>query len=413
VGPLGIILFVVALVASIMLHEAGHMVCARKAGGKVTEYFVGFGPRIWSFRRGETEYGVKAIPAGGYVKIVGMTDLEPIDPQDEPRAFYRKPLGWRVLTLSAGSLVHFMIALLLLLIVPLTWGVSSRDLSGTVGTVTQCLKTTAGACGPNDAQSPAKAAGLRDGDKIIAVNGTKVTSWQDGADSVTSLLHKGQPAIGADGKPAKDPVPVKVTYLRAGQQYTTTIVPAVGNTSTDPKKVQLGLMIGIQAPQLTYRHPGLLNEVGNGFTSFGSYAKGSVVGLVDIPASIPKLFQATTSDKPRSADSPVGPIGMASLTGGVIHNDGYAGFLYFIASINMFIGIFNLLPLLPLDGGHIAIALYEAVRSRIARAFGRPDPGRVDLNKLMPAAFTFLVLFVGLSLLLMAADITNPLKLPS
>jgi membrane-associated protease RseP (regulator of RpoE activity) len=109
----------------------------------------------------------------------------------------------------------------------------------------------------------------------------------------------------------------------------------------------------------------------------------------------------------------VGPIGMASLTGGVIHNDGYAGFLYFIASINMFIGIFNLLPLLPLDGGHIAIALYEAVRSRIARAFGRPDPGRVDLNKLMPAAFTFLVLFVGLSLLLMAADITNPLKLPS
>ncbi|ACU76585.1 peptidase M50 [Catenulispora acidiphila DSM 44928] len=412
-GPLGIILFVIALVASIMLHEAGHMVSARKAGGKVTEYFVGFGPRIWSFRRGETEYGVKAIPAGGYVKIVGMTDLEPIEPEDEPRAFYHKPLGWRLLTLSAGSLVHFMIALLLLLLVPLTWGVRSQDLSGTVGNVTQCLKTTAGACAPGDAPSPARAAQLRNGDKIITVNGTHVTSWQDGPDSVTSLLHKGQPALGADNKPVSAPVPVEVTYVRDGQQHTTTITPSVGNISADPSKVQLGLMIGIQAPQLVWTHPGFANEVGNGFTTFGSFAKGSVTGLIDIPASIPKLFQATTSDKPRSADAPVGVVGMASLTGGVIQNSGYGGFLYYIASINMFIGIFNLLPLLPLDGGHIAIALYEAGRRKIAKAFGRPDPGRVDLNKLMPAAFTFLVLFVGLSLLLMAADITNPLKFPS
>ncbi|WP_194913033.1 M50 family metallopeptidase [Catenulispora rubra] len=408
-GPLGIILFVIALVASIMLHEAGHMVCARKAGGKVTEFFLGFGPKIWSFRKGETEYGVKAIPAGGYVKIVGMTDLEPIDPEDEPRAFYRKPLGWRLLTLSAGSLTHFLIALFLLLLVPLTWGIQSQDVSGKVGTVTQCLKTTAGSCGTADAASPAKAAGLENGDKIVAVNGVATHSWQD----VTDQLHKGQPKVGADNKPAGAPVPVSVTYLRDGQQQTTTITPQVGNISADPKKVQLGLMIGIQAPRPVYQHPGFLNEVGNGFTGFGTLAKGSVTGLVDIPASIPKLFQATTSDKPRDANAPVGVVGMASLTGGVIQTNGYSGFLYYIASINMFIGIFNLLPLLPLDGGHIAIALYEAGRRRIAKLFGRPDPGRVDLNKLMPAAFTFLVLFVGLSLLLMAADITNPLKYPS
>ncbi|MEY9857358.1 membrane-associated protease RseP (regulator of RpoE activity) [Catenulispora sp. GAS73] len=408
-GPLGIILFVAALVASIMLHEAGHMVCARKAGGKVTEFFLGFGPKIWSFHKGETEYGVKAIPAGGYVKIVGMTDLEPIDPEDEPRAFYRKPLGWRLLTLSAGSLTHFLIALFLLVLVPLTWGIRSQDLSGTVGTVTQCLKTTAGACGTADAESPAKAAGLENGDKIVAVNGVATHSWQD----VTDQLHNGQPKLGGDNKPTSAPVPVSVTYVRAGQQQTTTITPQVGNVSADPKKVLLGLMIGIQAPPPVYQHPGFLNEVGNGFTGFGTYAKGSVTGLVDIPASIPKLFQATTSDKPRDANAPVGVVGMASLTSGVIQNSGYAGFLYYIASINMFIGIFNLLPLLPLDGGHIAIALYEAGRRKVAKAFGRPDPGRVDLNKLMPAAFTFLVLFVGLSLLLMAADITNPLKYPS
>jgi len=409
VGPLGIILFVIALVASIMLHEAGHMVCARKAGGKVTEFFLGFGPKIWSFRKGETEYGVKAIPAGGYVKIVGMTDLEPIEPEDEPRAFYKKPLGWRLLTLSAGSLTHFLIALVLLLMVPLSWGIASRDLSGTVGTVTQCLKTTAGTCAAADAESPAKTAGLGAGDKIVAVNGVATHSWQD----VTDQLHKGQPSLGGDNKPTSAPVPVQVTYVRDGQQHTTTITPAVGNVSADPKQVQLGLMIGIQAPPLVYRHPGFLNEVGNGFDTYGSYVKGSVTGLVNIPASIPKLFQATTSDKPRDPNAPVGVVGMANLTGSVIKDGGYSQFLGYIASINIFIGIFNLLPLLPLDGGHIAIALYEAGRRKVAKAFGRPDPGRVDLNKLMPAAFTFLVLFVGLSLLLMAADITNPLKLPS
>ena len=409
-GPLGIILFVIALVASIMLHEAGHMVCARKAGGKVTEFFLGFGPKIWSFRKGETEYGVKAIPAGGYVKIVGMTDLEPIDPEDEPRAFYRKPLGWRLLTLSAGSLMHFIIALALMLIVPLTWGIASRDLSGTVGTVTQCLKTTAGNCAPGDAESPAQAAKLQNGDKITAINGAAVHSWDD----VTTDLHKGQPTVSAGGKLSGPPVPITVDFTRDGQPHSTTIVPAVGNNSTDPKTVNLALMIGIQAPPLVYQHPGLLNETGNAFTTFGSYAKGSVTGLVDIPASIPKLFQAATNtSQPRSANAPVGVVGMASLTGSVIKDGGYSQFLYYIASINMFIGIFNLLPLLPLDGGHIAIALYEAGRRRIAKLFGRPDPGRVDLNKLMPAAFTFLVLFVGLSLLLMAADITNPLKFPS
>ncbi|MBS2532328.1 site-2 protease family protein [Catenulispora sp. NF23] len=409
-GPLGIILFALALIASIMLHEAGHMVCARKAGGKVTEFFIGFGPRLWSFRRGETEYGVKAIPAGGYVKIVGMTDLEPIDPEDEPRAFYRKPLGWRLLTLSAGSLVHFIIALVLLLMVPLTWGVATRDLSGTVGTVTQCLKTTSGACGAGDAKSPALAAGLQNGDKIIAVDNVPTHSWQD----VTDQLHKGQPSLGSDNKPTSPPVQVTVTYLRNGQQETTKITPAVGNVAADPNQVQLGLMIGIQAPPEITKHPGPVSALGQGFSDFGTYAKGSVTGLVDIPASIPKLFQAATNtSQPRSANAPVGVVGMASLTGSVIKDGGYASFLQYIASINLFIGIFNLLPLLPLDGGHIAIALYEAGRRKVAKLVGRPDPGRVDLNKLMPAAFTFLVLFVGLSLLLMAADITNPLKFPS
>jgi membrane-associated protease RseP (regulator of RpoE activity) len=408
----GWLLFAFALLTSIMLHEAGHMTCARKAGGKVTEFFVGFGPRIWSFRKGETEYGVKAIPAGGYVKIVGMTDLEPIAPEDEPRAFYRKPLGWRLLTLSAGSLVHFLIALVLLMIIPMFWGNTSYPAK--VGGVSPCLRTTAGACAASDPKSPAAQAGLSPGDTILAINDTPVKTWPD----VTDALHKGQPALTADGVPASAPKPVTITYVHDGVRHTSPPVsPAVGNQLKDTSKYQAGLLIGIQPPDPVHKDVSVPAALGQGFTDWGSNAKASLQGLVDIPKSIPKLFQkqdtGTGTAAAAPSDRPVGVIGMGNLTGDLIKTNGYASFLVFVANINVFIGIFNLLPLLPLDGGHIAIALYEAARRKIAVLRGRPDPGRVDLNKLMPAAFTFLVLFVGLSLLLMAADITNPLKFPS
>ncbi|MBW8803099.1 MAG: site-2 protease family protein [Catenulisporales bacterium] len=406
----GWLLFAFALIASIMLHEAGHMTFARKAGGKVTEFFVGFGPKIWSFRKGETEYGVKAIPAGGYVKIVGMTDLEPIEPEDEPRAFYTKPLGWRLLTLAAGSLVHFAIALVLFMMVPMFWGDSSYPAK--VGAVSSCLKTAAGDCTAADPQSPAAQAGLGKGDQLVAVNNTPVKSWSD----VTDALHKGQPTLDANGKPAGAPLPVTITFVHDGVQTTKTITPEVGNQLKDTSQYQAGLMIGIQAPDRVTKDVSVPAAIGQGFTDWGSNAKASLQGLVDIPKSIPKLFQKQATSGGGSApatDRPVGVIGMGNLTGDLIKQSGYATFLSFIASINLFIGIFNLLPLLPLDGGHIAIALYEGARRKIADLRRRPDPGRVDLNKLMPAAFTFLVLFVGLSLLLMAADITNPLKFPS
>ena len=405
----GWLLFAFALVSSIMLHEAGHMIFARKAGGKVTEFFVGFGPKIWSFRKGETEYGVKGIPAGGYVKIVGMTDLEPIEPEDEPRAFYTKPLGWRLITLAAGSLVHFAIALVLFMMVPMFWGNTSYPAK--VGAVSTCLRAAAGDCTAADPQSPAAQAGLGKGDRIVAVNGTPVKTWSD----VTDALHKGQPSLDADGKPVSAPLPVAIAFVHDGVQKTGTITPSVGNQLKDTSQYQAGLMIGIQAPDRVTENVSVPASIGQGFTDWGSNAKASLQGLVDIPKSIPKLFQKADSGGSGAAvsDRPVGVIGMGNLTGDLIKQGGYGNFLGFIASINLFIGIFNLLPLLPLDGGHIAIAWYEGARRKLAALRRRPDPGRVDLNKLMPAAFTFLVLFVGLSLLLMAADITNPLKFPS
>jgi membrane-associated protease RseP (regulator of RpoE activity) len=288
-----------------------------------------------------------------------------------------------------------MIALFLLMLVPLAFGQFKQDTSGTIGKVSPCVRQTAGDCQAGDPQSPALAAGLQPGDKIVSIGGKPVSSWQ----GVTDALHAGQPGTSVD-----------LVVLRGGQPVPLKVKPVTGNVSGDKTKVQLGTMIGISAPDGTRERMNPIAAIGDGFTQFGSIAKSSVVGLVDIPKSIPKLFDQTGSNKPRSADTPVGVVGMTTLSGGVIQNNGYGGFLTFIASINLFIGIFNLLPILPLDGGHIAIALYERARTRIAQAQNRPDPGRVDLNKMMPVAFTFLAVFVGLSLLLIAADITNPLK---
>lgn len=398
-NALGIVLFVVALLVSIMLHEAGHMLTALWSGGKVTEYFVGFGPRLWSFRRRDTEYGVKAIPAGGYVKIVGMTELEPIEPADEPYALYHKPAYKRLLTLAAGSLVHFTIALVLLLAIPLAFGIVKEDLSGTIGTVSPCVTQHAGSCDPaKDPESPAKLAGLRAGDKIVAVGSTQVHGWT----GLTTALHK-----------VKANVPVPLTYVRDGTRHTVNITPVVGNVSGDPSQVVKGTMIGIEAPLPYKDHPGVFAALGDGFHSFGQTFTGSIEGLGSIPAAIPKLFTATFDHSARSASSPVGVVGMAQVGGQIFGDHDFADFLSLIAAINMFIGIFNLLPILPLDGGHIAILLYESGRRRVSRMFGRPDPGRVDLNKMLPVAYAFLMVFVGLTVLLLAADITNPIRLPS
>jgi membrane-associated protease RseP (regulator of RpoE activity) len=409
VNALGIVLFAAAILISVVLHEAGHMICARWSGGKVTEFFVGFGPRIWSFRRGETEYGIKAIPAGGYVKIIGMTDLEPVEPEDEPRAFYNKPAPKRLLTLAAGSLTHFLIALAIFLILPFAFG--ETNVTNQVGQVAQCVSTQPGGCPaairfgieqpgpPLVAQSsPAAAAGLRPGDQIIAVGGQKVSDW-NGLTGAMSKQHAGDP--------------VSVTYLRDGVQHTATISPVLGNLSVDPSQVVLGNMIGIDAADPVTTNPGPLTGLHDGLHDFGSTFTGSLQGLGSIPGSIPKLFTSTVDHTQRSDTGAVGVVGVANIGGQLFGAHDFAGFLIIVASINVFIGIFNLLPILPVDGGHIAILLYEEARKRWRRLFGREDPGRVDLNKLLPVAYTFLMVLVGLTVLLLAADITNPIRLPS
>jgi len=402
VNVLGALLFVVALLISIVLHEAGHMVCARWSGGKVTEFFVGFGTRLWSFRRGETEYGIKAIPAGGYVKIVGMTDLDEIEPGDEDRALKNKPARMRLLTLSAGSLTHFLIALLLFFLSPMLFGVQKADTAPRVGQVAACLTadgTPQDTCTAGAKQSPAAAAGLATGDLITSIDGKHIATFDD----LATALHR---------LPANQPATIEYTDPKGGQ-HTATIVPIGVKSVTYPDgHSAAGSLVGLGQNGYT-QHYNPISAAAYSGSQFGTMIVETFKGLGSIPASIPKLFTSTVDHTQRSTSSPVGVVGMAQISGTVIGRTGFSGFFALVAAINVFIGVFNLLPILPLDGGHIAVLLYEEGRKRVYRLLRRPVPGRVDLNKLMPVAYAFLLFFVGLTLLLLAADITNPIHLPS
>ena len=397
---LGALLFVVAILLSIVLHEAGHMVCARLAGGKVTEFFVGFGQRLWSFRRGETEYGIKAIPAGGYVKIVGMTDLDEVPPGDEGRALKDKPARWRLLTLSAGSLTHFLIAFALFYLLGVAFGQVRADTTPTIGTVATCMTAQGSTTGCDAAQqSPAARAGLKSGDVITSVNGTAVTSYSQ----MTDVLHR----LPAD-KPAK------LGYTAPdGTKHTTTVVPVhAAQVTYSNGSTGAGSLIGLTgATHTTHYNP--ITGFGYAGSQFGSAIVETFQGLGSIPASIPQLFTSTVDHTQRSDNTPSSVVGAAQVAGSAFGTEGFQGLLIVIAVVNMFIGVFNLLPLLPMDGGHIAILLYEEARKRIYRLVHRPDPGRVDLNKLMPVTYAVLLAFVALTVLLLAADITNPIRLPS
>jgi membrane-associated protease RseP (regulator of RpoE activity) len=399
VGAVGALLFVLALLISIVLHEAGHMWCARWSGGKVTEFFVGFGPRIWSFQRGETEYGVKAIPAGGYVKIVGMTDLDEIEPGDEDRALKNKPARKRLLTLAAGSLMHFLIALFVFAFVPMAWG--QQQSTTAVGSVAACMvpsgSNAGSTTGCSAAQtSPAAAAGLTAGDRITAVDGKAVTDPTNLVDALHAL---------PGGKAST------ITYTDpSGKSHTTAVTPVTSTSVTETNgSTGTGSLIGISLGATTV-HQNPIAAIKTSGSDFWSSIKGTFSGLASIPASIPKLFTSTVDHTHRSTSSPVGVVGMAQVSGTLYQQGGLGSVLLLVAEVNVFIGVFNLLPILPLDGGHIAILLYEEARKRVYRLMRRSDPGRVDLNKMMPVAYGFLLFFVCLTVLLVAADLTNPIS---
>jgi membrane-associated protease RseP (regulator of RpoE activity) len=387
---IGVLIFVVALLVSVMLHEAGHFLTAKAFGMKATQFFVGFGSTLWSRRRGETEYGVKALPFGGFVKITGMTSMDEVDPADEPRSFRSKP-GWqRAIVLAAGSFMHCVIAFVLLWI--LAVGVGLSNSATTTISVLPCVpaKQTAG-CAHGDPRSPALLAGLRPGDKIIAIAGRQVSTWTQLGDAI-----KAQPA----GRP------VAFTIVRGKREFTEHITLA----GVSWRK---GSYLGVQPVQL-YARSGPIGAVGYAGSQFGSIVSQSVTALGRIPQAIPYLFARNRANTPGGQVSSM--LGAAKITGEVVA----AGFgwqqkativLMIIIEVNIFVGIFNMLPLLPLDGGHLAIVLFERVRAAWARLRRRPDPGLVDIRRLIPVSVGVFAVLVALGLLLIAADIFNPVTL--
>jgi len=395
---LGVVIFVVALLVSVMLHEFGHFITAKRFGMRVTQFFVGFGKTLWSTFRGETEYGVKALPFGGYVRITGMTSMEEVDVAHEPRSFRNRP-GWqRIIVLAAGSFMHFVLALFLLFILAFGVGHTNNNtnivssIAACVPASVQALKSANPCAGHNLGRSPAELAGLKPGDKIVSIAGKPVTTWND--------LH-------AVLKTLKAGVPLSMVVQRHGTDVTLTVtLRDIPNRSVP--------YLGVE-PTVLYVRLGPLSAVSFAGTQFADTLSSSASAIAKLPAALPDLFAKNRANTAAGQVSSV--YGVGQVTGDVVAASlpwqaKVSVVLYLIASLNIFVGAFNLLPLLPLDGGHLAVVTYERIRAWFARLRGRPDPGLVDIQRLVPASLVVFAVLVGLGTLLLAADIFNPVHIP-
>ncbi len=413
---LGVAAFALAILISVSLHEAGHMLTAKRFGMKVTKYFVGFGPTVFSFRRGETEYGLKAIPLGGFCKIVGMTPQDDdVDPVDEPRAMWRFPVWKRTIVMSAGSITHFLLAVVAMWFAAVFVGLPNPDYPVTAAEqraqppridVGECvpIEITAGrpcAVGTNsDVAGPAFAAGLTSGDVITSVGGTPVATYGQ----LTDVIR------------ASKPGPVEFGYTRDGRAGTATVSLVAGKRAPidDPKGpvttvavAGIGWDVRSKPTSVTY---GPVDAIGATADYTGTMVAGTFTAFKKIPEKVPALWNSITGSE-RDPETPISVVGASRLGGEAIAAGVPQLFLMIFIALNVFIGIFNLLPLLPLDGGHIAIIWFERARSWLYARLKKPDPGRVDYFKLMPLTYAVILIGGAFTLLTVTADIINPITI--
>jgi membrane-associated protease RseP (regulator of RpoE activity) len=358
----GAVAFVLALIGCILLHELGHFLAAKRAGMKVTQFFLFFGPRIWSFRRGETEYGVRLIPLGAFVKVPGMHNLDPdVDPADEPRTFRAAPYHSRLKMAAAGSLMHFAIAIVLMGIAYAAYGVTTQSKTWAVDEV--------------EVGSPAASVGLLPGDRVLSYDGKAMVDYEQ----FGTYLHNHEGAA------------VALTIQRAGQ--TLVLNPTLGSMSAVHKcrtGGYLGFLPVIDEPTVKgLSVPGAVKQT---FTDFGGTAAGSVGGLGKIMSfSGLRSYGKSVSSGCGTDERFVSPIGAVKI-GSLVAKSGVNNFLLFLAQVNIFIGIINWVPLLPFDGGHMLIATYERIRSRAGKRYV------ADVSKMMPFAYAIMLLMLVLGL---------------
>ena len=376
---LGIVAFVVALLFSVMVHEFGHYITARKYGMCVSEFFVGFGKRIWSVQRGETEFGVKAIPAGGYCKIEGMSPSDELPEGQEDRAFYKASSAKKLVVLGAGSFLHFVLGFILLF--TLFAGIGTNQVLPEIREVV-----------PNSA---AQAAGIQAGDEVISINGKKVTEWYKDVEVIRQ----------SQGRE------LSLVLDRNGEQISVTASARL--TDIDgTKRYVLGIV-----NDMGLKRSGLLVSIKNSATVTKSFLVESVKSLAKLPEKIPALWGATVRGEERDPNGLVGVVGVARVSGEAVGSDKLtsmerlATFVLIVASLNIFVGVFNLLPILPLDGGHMAVAIADSIRAFFARLRGRPRPAPIDVTVLTPITMVVFVVLATLTLLLLVADVINPVTL--
>ncbi|GAB1327239.1 site-2 protease family protein [Streptomyces sennicomposti] len=426
---LGIVVFVIGLLFSIAWHELGHLSTAKLFGIRVPQYMVGFGPTIFSRRKGETEYGIKAIPFGGYIRMIGMfppgddgriaarstspwrgmiedarsAAFEELEPGDEKRLFYTRAPWKRVIVMFAGPFMNLVLAVALFLTVLMGFGISQQTTA--VSSVSKCViaqSENRDTCKSGDAPSPAAAAGLKAGDRIVSFNGVRTDDWNRLSDLIRA-------------NPGKD---VPIVVERGGQDVTLHARIATNQVArkdssgriVEGQYVSAGFL-GFSAATGVVRQ-----DFGQSVTWMGDRLGEAVDSIASLPGKIPALWDAAFDGAPRQPDSPMGVVGAARVGGEIFTLDipptqQLAMALMLVAGFNLSLFLFNMLPLLPLDGGHIAGALWEALRRNVARVLRRPDPGPFDVAKLMPVAYVVASVFICFTALVLIADVVNPVKI--
>ncbi len=434
---LGVLIFLVGIGASIGLHEIGHLVPAKAFGVKVTQYMVGFGPTVWSKAKGETEYGVKAIPLGGYIRMIGMyppapgTDgtmlrtsttgrftnliegarqasFEEVTPDAVDRVFYKLPVRKRIVIMLGGPTMNLIIAFVLFTVV--LCGIGLFTATNTVGRVVPCTPTASnltgelsasGSCAPGTA-SPATAGGLQAGDTITSFNGVPVTSWEDQMAAIKAA------PVG----------PVPVVVLRGEESLTLTVPlsaatrPVYDANGKDTGTTESRNFVGI-APAGAY--------VRQSITAVPAFVwdltTQSVQKIVTLPARMWDLARQTFTSEARDPQGIVGVVGVTRLSGDVVALDNTpvidktAQILFMLAGLNLFLFLFNLIPLLPLDGGHVAGAVWESIKRGWARMRNLPDPGPVDIAKALPLTYAMSLVLIFFGAITVVADLVKPITI--
>lgn len=392
---LGVVLFAVGIAITIGLHELGHMQVARWSGMRVRRFYIGFGPTLVHFRKGGTEYGFKAVPLGGFCDIAGMTALDDLAADERDVAMFKRPWWQRVAVLLGGVTMNILICLIVLYGVAVSSGLPNlhADYTPVVGK-TACVETQVGA-GCSGA-GPAGEAGLRNDDRVVTINGQPVATFAELREIVAK--HPGET--------------VTFSVERAGQPLDIQVpVVAAQRPLTDGSTATIG-MVGIGAapiPDLIKRYSPLQAVLATG-EFFGSMVGSTLDGLAAFPAKIPGVVKSIFGEQ-RDESSPVSVVGASRIGGEMAERSQWAMFLMMLASLNLFLALFNLIPLPPLDGGHIAVVLWEKVRDFFRGLRGLAPAGPADYTKLLPLTYVMTALLMGVGALVIVADVVNPIRL--